>query len=57
MELLELLYPTSLECSQVSSELYAYFLEYDRVMDGANNYILIAFNFFQHVGTFLANAI
>jgi len=57
VELLELLYPTSLECSQVSSELYAYFLEYDRVMDGANNYILIAFNFFQHVGTFLANAI
>ena len=59
VELLELLYPTSFECSEVNQELYTYFDTYDSVIlngsqESAN---LLSMNFFKNLGTIFANVV
>ena len=52
-----MLYPTSASCSKVSEELNARFAAYDSVMEQANNFELIAMNFFSNMGTVLASMV
>jgi len=57
IELLELPYPTSRICTQVSDELYAYFEEYDTTFESGSKLNLIAMNFFTNMGSILSNMV
>ena len=54
VELLELIYPTSLDCTGVNGELYTIFDQYSSVMNDTN---LLTMNFFKNMGTILANVV
>ena len=57
LELLELLYPTSKECSGVNNEMFGYFDYYNSVINGAESMDLIPMNFFRNMGTILADVV
>ena len=57
VELLELPYPTSRICSQVTDELLVYFGEYVEIFTGPDSVNLILMNLFTNLGTILSNMV
>ena len=57
VELLELPYPTSRICTQVTDELNVYFAAYTDTFSGDDSFNLIAMNLFTNLGTMLANMV
>lgn len=57
VEVLEELYPVSLSCSRINEELYTYFVGYNTVLAGGDNFNLISMNFFSNMGTVLSHVV
>ena len=55
--LLELIYPTSKECSSVNREVYDYIDAYNLAMNNPESLNLIPMNFFKNMGTILADIV
>ena len=57
VELLELIFPTSKQCSMVNGEMYGYLDTYNLTMNGVQGANLIPMNFFKNMGTILSNIV
>ena len=57
VSLLELIYPTSKECSSVNTEVYRYIDAYNLSMNNPESLNLIPMNFFKNMGTIFADIV
>ena len=57
VELLELIYPTSVSCSGLNEELYTKFDLYNTMLNSTKNFTLISANFFRNMGTILSHIV